>query len=85
MLGLQGSPHLFEPVTGLVGEMFFNGYGATYERVGLPPVTVFGIPGPICQFTGGLFKAMYSLMGIRHAKSVAYLSRFNGWAEVAQS
>ena len=26
---------------------------------------------------------MYSLMGIRHAKSVAWLSRSNGWAEVA--
>ena len=34
-------------------------------------------------FTGGWFKAMCSLMGIRHAKSVAYLSRSNGRAEVA--
>ena len=51
-------------------------------------LTVFDIPRTICsdrgpQFTGGWFKAMYSLMGIRHAKSVAYLSRSNGRAEVA--
>ena len=51
-------------------------------------LTVFDISCTICsdqgpQFTGGWFKAMYSLMGIRHAKSVAYLSRSNGWAEVA--
>ena len=51
-------------------------------------LTVFGIARTICsdrgpQFTGGWFKAMCSLMGIRHAKSVAYLSRCNGWAEVA--
>ena len=51
-------------------------------------LTVFGIPRTICsdrgpQFTGGWFKAMCSLMGIRHAKSVAYLSRSNGRAEVA--
>ena len=51
-------------------------------------LTVFGIPRTICsdrgpQFTGGWFKAMCSLMGIRHAKSVAYLSRFNRRAEVA--
>ena len=51
-------------------------------------LTVFGIPRTICrdrgaQFTGGWFKAMCSLMGIRHAKSVAYLSRSNGGAEVA--
>ena len=51
-------------------------------------LTVFGIPrtigsdrGP--QFTGGWFKAIRSLMGICHAKSVAYLSRSNGQAEVA--
>ena len=51
-------------------------------------LTVFDIPrtirsdrGP--QFTGGWFKAMCSLMGIRHAKSVAYLSRSHGRAEVA--
>ena len=51
-------------------------------------LTVFDIPRTICsdrgpQFTGGWFKAMCSLMGIRHAKSVAYLSRSNGSAEVA--
>ena len=51
-------------------------------------LTVFGIPRTICsdrgpQFIGGWFKAMCSLMGIRHAKSVAYLSRSNGRAEVA--
>ena len=51
-------------------------------------LTVFGIPRTICsdrgpQFTGGWFKAMFFLMGIRHAKSVAYLSRSNGRAEVA--
>ena len=51
-------------------------------------LTVFDIPGTICsdrgpQFTGGWFKAMCSLMGIRHAKSVAYLSRSNSRAEVA--
>ena len=51
-------------------------------------LTVFDIPRTICsdrgpQFTGCWFKAMCSLMGIRHAKSVAYLSRSNGRAEVA--
>ena len=51
-------------------------------------LTVFDIPRTICsdrgpQFTGGWFKAMCSLMGIRHAKSVAYRSRSNGRAEVA--
>ena len=51
-------------------------------------LTVFDIPRTICsdrgpQFTGGWFKAICSLMGIRHAKSVAYLSRSNGRAEVA--
>ena len=51
-------------------------------------LTVFDIPRTICsdrgtQFTGGWFKDMCSLMGIRHAKSVAYLSRSNGRAEVA--
>ena len=51
-------------------------------------LTVFDIPRTICsdrgpQFTGGWFKAMCSLMGIRHAKSVAYLSRSNGRAESA--
>ena len=51
-------------------------------------LTVFGVPCTICsdrgpQFTGGWFKVMCSLMGIRHAKIVAYLSRSNGRAEVA--
>ena len=51
-------------------------------------LTVFDIPRTICsdrgpQSTGGLFKAMCFLMGIRHAKSVAYLSQSNGRAEVA--
>ena len=51
-------------------------------------LTVFDLPRTICsdrgpQFTGGWFKAMCSLMGIRHAKSVAYVSRSNGRAEVA--
>ena len=51
-------------------------------------LTVFDIPRTICsdrgpQSTGGWFKAMCSLMGIRHAKSVAYLSRSDGQAEVA--
>ena len=51
-------------------------------------LTVFGVPLTICnnhepQFVGGWFKTMCSLMGIRHAKSVAYLSRSNGRAEVA--
>ena len=51
-------------------------------------LTVFDIPRTICsdrgpQFTGGWFKAMCSFMGIRHARSVAYLSLSNGRAEVA--
>ena len=51
-------------------------------------LTVFDIPRTICsdrgpQFTGGWFKAMCSLMGIRHAKSVACLSGSKGRAEVA--
>ena len=51
-------------------------------------LTVFGISRTTCsdrgpQFTGGWFKAMCSLMGIRHAKSVAYLSQSNARAEVA--
>ena len=51
-------------------------------------LTVFGVPRTLCsdhgpQFTGGWFKTMCSVMGIRHAKSVAYLSSSNGWAEVA--
>ena len=51
-------------------------------------LTIFDIPRTICsdqgpQFTGGWFKAMCSLMGIRHAKSVGYLSRSNSRGEVA--
>ena len=51
-------------------------------------LTVFGVPRTICrdcgpQFTGWWLKAMCSLMGVGHAKSVAYLSRSNGGAEVA--
>ena len=34
------------------------------------------------QFTGGWFKAMCFLTGIRHAKSVAYVCRSNGRADV---
>ena len=52
-------------------------------------LTIFDIPRTICsdrgpQFTGGWFKAMCCLMGTRHAKSIAYLSRSNGglkWLE----
>ena len=52
-------------------------------------LTVFGVPGTICRdrgprFIGSWFKAMCSLMGIQHAKSVAHLSRSNGRAEVAR-
>ena len=51
-------------------------------------LAIFSVARNICsdrgpQFTGGWFKAMCSLIGIRHAKSVAYLSRSNGRAEVA--
>ena len=51
-------------------------------------LTVFGVPGTFCsdhgaQFTGGWFKAVCYLMGIRHGKSVAYLSQIIGRAEVA--
>ena len=46
-------------------------------------LTTFGVPRTICsdrgtQFTGRWFKAMFSLMGIGHAKSIAYLSRCDG-------
>ena len=51
-------------------------------------LTVFGVPrtfdsdrGP--KTTGVCFKAICSLMGIGHAKSVAYVSRSNGRAEDA--
>ena len=51
-------------------------------------LTVLGVPRSICsdhepQFTGGWFKGMCSLMGIRHAKGVTYLSWSNGRAGVA--
>ena len=46
-------------------------------------LAVFGVPRTNCRdhgpkFTDGWFKAMCSLMGIRHVKKVAYLSRSNG-------
>ena len=43
--------------------------------------TICSDRGP--QFTGRWFKALCSLMGIRHANHVAYHSRSNGRAEVA--
>ena len=51
-------------------------------------LTIFDVPAVICsdrgsQFVGTWFKAMCKHMGIRHAKTVAYHSRSNGWAEVA--
>ena len=51
-------------------------------------LTVFGVSRTICSdrgahFTGGWFKAMYSLMGIHGARSVAYLSWSNGRAQMA--
>ena len=51
-------------------------------------LTVFGVPRKNCsdcgsQFTGSWFQAICSLTGIRHTKSVAYLCRPNGPAEVA--
>ena len=51
-------------------------------------LTIFCVPRIICsdrgpQFTGGWFKAMCSRMEIWHAKSVAYLRRSKGRAEVA--
>ena len=51
--------------------------------------TGFSISRTICSdrgpwFTGGWFKAMCSLTGVRHSKSVTYLSRFNGRAAVAE-
>ena len=52
-------------------------------------LTVLSVCRTICsdpglQFTDGSFKALCSLLRIRHAKSVTYLSRFNGRAELAQ-
>ena len=51
-------------------------------------LTIFDVPAVICsdrgsQFVGTWFKTMCKHMGIRHAKTVAYHSRSNGWAEVA--
>ena len=51
-------------------------------------LTICDIPATICsdnapQFTGGWFKAMCAYMGVRHARSVAHLSRSNGRAEAA--
>ena len=51
-------------------------------------LTIFDVPAVICsdrgsQFVGTWFKTMCKHMGIRHAKTLAYHSRSNGWAEVA--
>ena len=51
-------------------------------------LTIFHVPAVICgdrgsQFVGTWFKTMCKHMGIRHAKTVAYHSWSNGWAEVA--
>ena len=51
-------------------------------------LTIYGVTRTICsdrgtQFTGGWCKGMCSLMGIRHAKSVASLSGSDCRAEVA--
>ena len=51
-------------------------------------LTIFDVPAVICsdqgsQFVGTWFKTMCKRMGIWHAKTVAYHSRSNGWAEVA--
>ena len=51
-------------------------------------LTIFDVPAVICsdrgsQFVGTWFKTMCKHMGIRHAKTVAYHSRWNGRAEVA--
>ena len=51
-------------------------------------LTVFDVPAVSCsdrgsQFVGTWFKTMCKHMGIRHAKTVAYHSWSNGWAEVA--
>ena len=51
-------------------------------------LTFFDVPAVICsdqgsQFVGTWFKTMCKHMGIRHAKTGAYHSRSNGWAEVA--
>ena len=51
-------------------------------------LTIFDVPAVICsdrgsQFVQTWFKTMCKHMGIWHAKTVAYHSRSNGWAEVA--
>ena len=51
-------------------------------------LTIFDVRAVICsdrgsQFVGTWFKTMCKHMGIRHAKTVAYHSRWNGRAEVA--
>ena len=51
-------------------------------------LTIFDVPAVICsdrgsQFVGTWFKTMSKLMGIRHAKTVAYHSRSNGRVKVA--
>ena len=51
-------------------------------------LTVFDVPAVICsnrgsQFVGTSFKTMCKHMGIRHARTMAYHSWSNGWAEVA--
>ena len=51
-------------------------------------LTIFDVPSTICSenaphFTGGWFKAICVYMGVRHATSVAHLSRPDGQAEVA--
>ena len=51
-------------------------------------LTIFDVPAVICsdrgsQFVGTWFKTMCKHIGIWHAKTVAYVSRSNGRAEVA--
>ena len=51
-------------------------------------LTILDVPAVICsdrgsQFVGTWFETMCKHMGIRHAKTVAYPSRSNGWVEVA--
>ena len=51
-------------------------------------LTIFDVPAVICsdrgsQFVGTWFKTMCKHMGIRHAKTVAHHSHWNGRAEVA--
>ena len=51
-------------------------------------LTMWNMPTTFCsdnapQFTARWFKAMCAYMGVRHATSVAHLSRSNGRAEVA--